>query len=140
MFRDDKVVRRIVGEAHKAGIKVIISSHDFEKTPPTKELVSRLRRQQSLGADILKIAVMPHDAGDVLKLLDATWQMRRRFTKLPMLTMSMGDMGVVSRLSGEVFGSELTFGMIGQASAPGQLEVGELREVLHIIHGAVRAP
>jgi 3-dehydroquinate dehydratase-1 len=131
------VVRGIVVEAHKTGIKVVMSSHDFQKTPPTEELVSRLQRQQALGADILKIALTPLDAGDVLKLLDATWQMRSRYTNLPMLTMSMGGISVVSRLSGEVFGSELIVGMIGQASAPGQVEVEKLREILDIIHGAI---
>src|SRR5208282_2526268 len=136
MFRDEKVVTRTVSEAHKAGIKVIMSSHDFDKTPPTQEIVSRLRRQQDLGADILKIAVMPHDSGDVLKLLDATWQMRSRYTRLPMLTMSMGGIGLVSRMSGEVFGSDLTFGMIGEASAPGPIDIGKLRQVLDTIHGS----
>ncbi|MFC0711558.1 type I 3-dehydroquinate dehydratase [Azorhizophilus paspali] len=138
MFRDEAVVGQIVAEAHKAGVAVVMSNHDFEKTPATEEIVARLRRQQELGADVLKIAVMPHDAGDVLKLLDATWQMRSRYTDRPLLTMSMAGVGAVSRLSGEVFGQAMTFGMIGQASAPGQIEVTELRSVLDTIHGAVK--
>ncbi|SFB61956.1 type I 3-dehydroquinate dehydratase [Azotobacter beijerinckii] len=138
MFRDEKVVKRLVDEAHKAGVKVIMSSHDFHKTPPTEEMVSRLRRQQELGADVLKIAVMPHDPGDVLKLEDATWQMRSRYTDRPLMTMSMASPGVISRLSGEVFGQSITVGKIGQASAPGQVDVKELRAVLDTIHESVQ--
>ncbi len=139
MFRDERVVRQIVAEAHQAGVAVVMSNHDFEKTPATEEIIARLRRQQDLGADVLKIAVMPHDADDVLRLLDATWQMRSRYTDRPLLTMSMGGAGAVSRLSGEVFGQAMTFGMIGQASAPGQIDVTELRSVLGTLHESVKA-
>ncbi|MFT4249720.1 MAG: type I 3-dehydroquinate dehydratase [Pseudomonas sp.] len=138
MFRDEAVVKRLVAQAHAAGVYVVMSSHDFKNTPDTAEIVARLRSQQALGADVLKIAVMPHDAGDVLKLLDATWQLRASSDR-PLLTMSMGGTGVVSRLSGETFGQALTFGMLGKASAPGQVEVGRLRAVLDTIHQASSA-
>ena len=135
MFRDPAVVARLVAQAHAAGVYVVMSSHDFHATPDRAEIVARLRRQQTLGADVLKIAVMPRDAGDVLTLLDATWQVRRSSDR-PLLTMSMGGTGVVSRLSGETFGQAMTFGMLGKASAPGQVEVGRLHEVLDTIHQA----
>jgi 3-dehydroquinate dehydratase-1 len=135
MFRDEALVKALVTQAHAAGVYVVMSSHDFKKTPDRAEIVARLHHQQALGADVLKIAVMPHDAGDVLTLLDATWELRRSSDR-PLLTMSMGGTGVVSRLSGETFGQAMTFGMIGKASAPGQVEVGRLREVLDTIHQA----
>ncbi|MEI7294469.1 type I 3-dehydroquinate dehydratase [Paraburkholderia tropica] len=137
MFRDPGVVREVVAAAHAAGIKVVMSSHDFKKTPSTDEIISRLRKQDKMGADILKIAVMPHNAADVLKLLDATEQIRDHYSRKPLLTMSMGGLGAVSRFSGEVFGSDLTFGMIGQASAPGQVDAKSLRQVLKTIDTAV---
>jgi 3-dehydroquinate dehydratase-1 len=115
MFRDAAVVQALVAQAHAAGISVVMSSHDFKNTPDSAEIVARLQRQQALGADVLKIAVMPHDAGDVLKLLDATWQLRRSSDR-PLLTMAMGGTGVVSRLSGETFGQALTFGMSRSAA------------------------
>ncbi|MFT3997265.1 MAG: type I 3-dehydroquinate dehydratase [Asticcacaulis sp.] len=140
MFRDEAVVRKLIAAAHASGRFIVMSSHDFGGTPPTEEIVARLRRQDALGGDILKIAVMPKDAGDVLKLLDATWQMRSRYTSKPLLTMSMGGTGVVSRLAGETFGSAMTFGMMGVASAPGQIEVGQLSGILDTLHGAVQKP
>lgn len=137
MFRDEVVVKQIVAAAHAAGAYIVMSNHDFHATPDTGEIVSRLRKQQDLGADVLKIAVMPQDPGDVLKLLDATWQLRQTSDR-PLLTMSMGPAGVVSRLAGQTFGQALTFGMIGTASAPGQIEVGSLRGILTTLDNATR--
>ena len=47
--------------------------------------------------------------------------------------MSMGALGAVSRLSGEVFGSALTFGSAARASAPGQVEAGKLAQALELL-------
>lgn len=138
MFRDRQVVQSLVDAAHGAGAKVVMSSHDFHGTPPREEIVARLLRQQAMGADVLKIAVMPRDAGDVLALLDATWQVRQQSDR-PLLTMAMGGTGVVSRLAGETFGQAMTFGMIGTPSAPGQVEVEQLHSVLQVIHGSGQA-
>lgn len=138
MFRDPERVAALVAQAHAAGVKVVMSSHDFHATPAREEIVARLLRQEAMGADVLKIAVMPRDAGDVLALLDATWQVRQRSSK-PLLTMSMGGTGVVSRLAGETFGQALTFGMIGTPSAPGQVEVEQLQQVLQVIHVSSQA-
>jgi 3-dehydroquinate dehydratase-1 len=137
MFRSEPVVRRLVAAAHEAGAFVVMSSHDFSATPPAAELVVRLRRQQELGADVLKLAMMPRDPGDVLELLRATWEMASRYAERPMMTMSMGGTGVVSRLAGEIFGSAMSFGMIGRASAPGQVEVDRLAGVVNLIHGSL---
>ncbi|WCE05557.1 type I 3-dehydroquinate dehydratase [Pseudoxanthomonas sp. JBR18] len=137
MFRDQAVVKSIVAAAHQAGAYIVMSNHDFHATPDTAEIVARLRKQQALGADVLKIAVMPQNPGDVLKLLDATWQMRQSSDR-PLLTMSMGPTGVVSRLAGETFGQAMTFGMLGTASAPGQVEVGTLRGILTTLDKATK--
>jgi 3-dehydroquinate dehydratase-1 len=134
MFRGEAVVRRLVAAAHGIGAFIVMSSHDFSATPPAAELLARLRRQQELGADVLKLAVMPRDPADVLELLRATWEMASRYAERPMMTMSMGGTGVVSRLAGEIFGSAMCFGMIGRASAPGQIEVDRLTDVLDIVH------
>lgn len=140
MCRDQAVVRQIVAAAHAAGAWIVMSNHDFHATPDTAEIVARLRRQQALGADVLKIAVMPHDPGDVLKLLAATWQLRQSSDR-PLLTISMGPLGAISRLAGASFGQALTFGMLGAGSAPGQIEVGTLRAILNALdHGGSPRP
>ncbi|RHR22524.1 type I 3-dehydroquinate dehydratase [Clostridium sp. AF19-22AC] len=137
-FTGDEAVKSVVKTAHECGVKVIASNHDFHKTPDQKEIVSRLLKMQELGADIPKIAVMPQNKKDVLTLLAATEEMASDHADRPIITMSMAGTGVISRLCGEVFGSALTFGAAGKASAPGQMEVEELRTVLGLLHKSWR--
>ena len=136
-FTGDDAVKAVVETAHANGVKVIASNHDFRKTPPKAELISRMRKMQELGADIPKIAVMPQSTEDVLTLLSATEEMRRCYADRPVITMSMAATGVISRVCGEVFGSALTFGAVGKASAPGQMGAGELKEMLTTLHASL---
>ena len=133
-FTGDEIVSRIIEEAHRAGVLVVASNHDFTATPAKDEIVSRLRRMQELGADIPKIAVMPRSSEDVLTLLAATQEMAAQYADRPIITMSMSGTGLISRLCGEVFGSACTFGAVGRTSAPGQIGVKELGTVLELIH------
>lgn len=137
VFTGDEIVKKIIEGAHEAGVKVVLSNHDFDKTPDKEDIVGRLCKMQELGADIPKIAVMPQSKKDVLTLLAATEEMATEHADRPIITMSMAGTGVVSRLAGEAFGSALTFGAAAKASAPGQMEVNDLKKVLELIHGAM---
>ena len=137
VFTGDEIVKKIIEGAHEAGVKVVASNHDFDKTPDKEDIVGRLCKMQELGADIPKIAVMPQSKKDVLTLLAATEEMATEHADRPIITMSMAGTGVVSRLAGEAFGSALTFGAAAKASAPGQMEVNDLKKVLELIHGAM---
>lgn len=137
VFSGDEVVNDLVRTAHENEVKVIGSNHDFEKTPSKEEIIRRLQKIQELEVDLPKIAVMPRKKEDVLTLLAATEEMNRKYADRPIITMSMAGDGVISRLCGEVFGSALTFGAAGQASAPGQIGVKELRQILTILHESV---
>jgi len=134
IFSGDEVVARLIRTAHDAKVLVVGSNHDFSATPPREELVKRLRKMQDMGADILKIAVMPKCKQDVLTLLAATNEMYEQYADRPLITMSMSSMGLLSRLSGEMFGSAMTFGAAGGTSAPGQIPVRDLEQVLDIVH------
>ena len=133
-FTGDEVVRDIIESAHESGVVVVASNHDFEKTPEKDEIVRRLRKMQELDADIPKIAVMPQSRKDVLTLLSATEEMVSEYADRPIITMSMSATGLISRLCGECFGSALTFGAVGKASAPGQMNASDLSEILNLIH------
>ena len=134
LYTGDKEVETIVTTAHENGVKVIMSNHDFFKTPSKEEIISRLCAMQEKGADIPKIAVMPQSKKDVLTLLSATNEMVEEHADRPIITMSMAATGVISRLAGEVFGSCLTFGAAKKASAPGQMGVNDLKTVLETLH------
>ena len=137
IFTGDAVVREIIDGAHAAGVKVVASNHDFHKTPAKSDIIYRLRKMQDMGADIPKIAVMPQNKRDVLTLLAATEEMVTDYADRPIITMSMAGTGVISRLCGEVFGSSMTFGAAGKASAPGQMGVNDLNTVLGLLHNAL---
>lgn len=136
IFSGDEVVARCVAAIHQAGKVVVGSNHDFHKTPNKADIIYRLRKMQDLGADIPKIAVMPQSPADVITLLDATQEMYTQYADRPIITMSMSS-GVITRLCGECFGSAMTFGMVGQASAPGQIPVEQLNTALEILHQAL---
>lgn len=132
MFREKSVVEKLVNLAHQKGVLVIMSSHDFHRTPAQAEIEQRLLQQDKLGADILKIAVMPNSRADVLTLMNATLSVSEQSDK-PLLTMSMGQLGAISRVATASVGGRLCFGMVGQASAPGQIEVSTLKQLLKIL-------
>lgn len=133
LFLGDKFVENLIMQVHRLGAKVIVSNHDFVKTPSKEKIVDRLKNMEYIGADIAKIAVMPKTKKDVLGLLDATLEAGDKM-HIPIVTMAMGDLGIITRLSGEIFKSAITFGAGAQASAPGQMPVQDLKQVLSAIH------
>ncbi|BDZ32272.1 type I 3-dehydroquinate dehydratase [Lactiplantibacillus brownii] len=131
-YHAEAAVKQLVAQAHAANVIVIMSNHDFDKTPAQAEIVQRLTSMVAFGADIAKMAVMPQSVADVLTLLAATNEARQSLSQ-PIITMSMGDLGKVSRLAGEVFGSCLSFATVGAASAPGQIALDHLRPALETL-------
>lgn len=134
VFIGDDYVKEMIHVAHKHNVFVVASNHDFDKTPPKSDIIYRLRKMQDLGADIPKIAVMPKTTDDVLTLLAATTEMNENYAEKPIITMSMAGLGAISRVSGITFGSSMTFGAAKNASAPGQLDVKELRYILDVLY------
>lgn len=126
-------VRELVSQAHAAGAGVVVSSHDFEKTPPREELEERFDQMRKLGADIAKIGVMPSSPKDVLNLL-AAGEAANSQPGCPIVAISMADMGRVSRLACQITGSAITFASAGAASAPGQIDAVELRRMLALLY------
>ena len=129
----EKAISVLLDKVHRKGVKVILSFHDFHRTPPVVDMVSALRKMQDLGADMCKLAVMPRSRTDVLALLQATSDMYERYATKPLITMSMGKLGAISRVCGEVFGSCMTFGCMDRPSAPGQIDALNLSMMLQII-------
>lgn len=123
----------LIKKLRECGVCVIGSNHHFHETPENEKMEEILETMQQVGADILKLAVMPHTPSDVLRLLAVTESFGRK-TEKPLITMSMGKTGVISRLCGETFGSAVTFGSVCQASAPGQINMAELRKILQLLH------
>jgi len=123
-----------VGDACRgADVRLILSWHDFAATPAAAVIVQRLARAEALGADIAKAAVMPVAREDVFTLLEATRQARRGAVTIPLITMAMGAKGIVSRIVGAVYGSDVTFAVGQRVTAPGQVPVEKLREAWRVL-------
>lgn len=129
LFHDEQAITDFVRTAHEASVKVLMSNHDFQETPNKAELLARFAKMEALGADITKIAVMSKDGADSLVVLDTMNVLKEEATK-PYIAIAMGDSGIITRLSGNLFGSAITYGSVGKASAPGQVPVQNLRLVL----------
>jgi len=118
------------------GIAMILSYHNFEFTPDFDTLLGRFLTAERLGADIAKVAVMPKDPQDVLALLSATYR-ASQVTRIPLISMSMGGIGSISRIMGWIYGSAATFAVGKSSSAPGQIAIDDLRAALAIARRAV---
>jgi 3-dehydroquinate dehydratase-1 len=118
------------------GITLIASYHNFQLTPDAATLDAKFRAAEMAGADVAKVAVMPKHPQDVLALLAATDRARSTIS-LPLISMSMGGIGSLSRIMGWVYGSAATFAVGKGSSAPGQIAIEELRAALATVRGVV---
>lgn len=116
------------------GKTVIASHHRFDTTPPSSDMMEILEAMETAGADILKLAVMPHRDADVKNLMLTINEATCGRIKQPIAAIAMGEIGAKSRVTGELFGSCLTFGMAGKSSAPGQMPIAELRKEMMAVH------
>lgn len=130
----DAFLDAIIAGAKNADVKLILSHHNFSSTPEEAFICEVLVKEQERGADIAKIAVMPQCYEDVLTLLSATNTCRTGKVQVPMISISMGDKGGVSRLAGGLFGSDVTFAAGRERSAPGQLSIDALRTGMALIY------
>jgi 3-dehydroquinate dehydratase-1 len=71
----------------------------------------------------------------VLELMEASVRMAEGLADRPFIALSMGSLGMVSRISGILTGSCLTFGTAGEASAPGQPDAKRLKAALGLLAG-----
>lgn len=132
-------------EIHDLGLTVVGSYHyidgndnmlRIDKFGSTKEGLSVgqikkiLYRMKDLGADIGKLAIMPKSRKNVFDLLEATYQLDEENIGFPMITMSMGKEGFISRIAGQIYGSSVTFATAGKNSAPGQLDASDTLQIL----------
>lgn len=128
---------RLIGElisiAQKKGVFLLLSKHIFKQMPRKAEIISDLCKMQGYTVDMVKIALMVEDERDLLNLLDVSLSMKDEYADRPFTIIGMGEKGMLSRVSGEIFGSSLTFAKGLEASAPGQIDASKVRRVMDII-------
>lgn len=127
---DASIVRTLRDAAKHAGAAALFSEHHFDGTPDRHAMTQALHGMLDAGADIAKLAVMPHNRQDAANLLLATAEVHDQRPDALLITMSMGRDGAVTRYCGGPFGSAATFGTLSAASAPGQPPATRLRDKL----------
>ena len=121
-----------IAEARGRGVRVFASHHDFAGTPGSEEMLAIIAALRGTGADVAKLAVMPQEPEDVIRLLRAS-TVAAGGSAGPLVAIAMGPLGAVTRLSGRSFGSCATFAALGRASAPGQIALEHVLAVLDAI-------
>lgn len=124
-IRSLRGMEAVLSGARKAGVGVIASFHDFQKTPPASRLEDLVKQASDAGADVLKIATRTDSAADVARLLDLLEK-----TSLPLAVMGMGPLGMASRVMLAAAGSVLNYGWLHQPNVTGQWSAKDLRGIL----------
>lgn len=126
--------RRVVEQAREHGVAVIVSTHDFERTPDPDRIRDRLVAAAEYG-DIAKLAVRASDRGDVLDLLRVTHELSAAGTQVA--TVAMGEAGRHSRAVAPLYGSRLGYAPVDVAdpTAPGQYDLETLRRLVDDLRG-----
>ena len=128
---EKKLREDLIKAAKEQRKTVIVSYHNFSKTPPVQEMKAILEEAFRAGADIAKIAVMPESLEDVLSLLRVTLEARKK--NRPVCTISMGEPGKHTRIIAPFYGSVLTYASVEKAAAPGQLRVDRVKKAMELL-------
>lgn len=118
---DDKYIKQI----HDTGVTTIVSYHDFHKTPEINEIMYIVEKEQKLG-DIAKVAFMPNDLDDTLKILAILSHCENT------IAISMSDLGSYTRVMASKFDSPITFAAGTDVTAPGQIDIETMKSLLNI--------
>ncbi|ODS35108.1 MAG: type I 3-dehydroquinate dehydratase [Candidatus Altiarchaeales archaeon WOR_SM1_86-2] len=126
-FLDD-----VIEKAKDRGVKVIVAYHNFKLTPEKDEILEILRKEKESGADVAKVAFLGKNHLDVLNVL---YCLADNDLDIPIIAVSMGELGKITRVMALVFGSYLTYACAekGKESAPGQLTVEDVKKILKIL-------
>ncbi|MBN1662400.1 MAG: type I 3-dehydroquinate dehydratase [Deltaproteobacteria bacterium] len=117
---------------HRTGL--IVSDHDFKKTPPLAVLKKRFRSCVEAKADIVKIVTYARHPEDNLRILELVAYARKE--GLNIAAFCMGPHGTASRILAPLMGSCISYASLrrGLESAPGQLTVNEIKDIFYRLH------
>ncbi|AKB23527.1 3-dehydroquinate dehydratase I [Methanosarcina sp. MTP4] len=127
----EKERSELISTAKKQGKTVIVSFHDFSKTPSFQEMEKIIEEAFRAGADIAKLAVMPGSLQDILDLLRLT--LNAREARRPVCTIAMGKLGKHTRVIAPLYGSVLSYASVESSAAPGQLQANEVKKMMELL-------
>lgn len=113
---------------------LVLSYHDFQETP--ENMMEILSELTILNPKLVKVAVMAHTEQDVLDLMNYTRGFKTLNPEQEYVTISMGKVGKVSRITADVTGSSWSFASLDEVSAPGQISLASMKKIREILDEA----
>ena len=111
---------------------LVLSYHNFQETP--ENMMEILSELTSLTPKVVKVSVMAHTEQDVLDLINFTRGFKTLNPEQEYVTISMGKVGKVSRITSDVTGSSWSFASLDEASAPGQISLSSMKKIREILN------
>ena len=124
------IVSKVIDIAKRNKKIIIISWHDFKSTPDNRTLTDILNKAKEKGAHIVKIAANANKAEDVIRLMEFTQKNKSK----NIITIALGSIGAISRLSFPMAGSLVTYSYINKPSGFGQIPLDTLQEQLRLFY------
>ncbi len=125
--REIKRLKKGIGKT-----KLILSFHDFEKTPSEKRLWAIVHKAKKQGADVVKIATLVKKLEDNEVLITLALELSEK--RIPHIIIGMGELGVVTRLFSKEMGNVLTFVAGEEKTAEGQLSASDMKEIAQLFN------
>lgn len=113
---------------------LVLSYHNFQETP--ENMMEILSELTILNPKLVKVAVMAHMEQDVLDLMNYTRGFKTLNPEQEYVTISMGKVGKVSRITADVTGSSWSFASLDEVSAPGQISLASMKKIREILDEA----
>lgn len=113
---------------------LVLSYHNFQETP--ENMMEILSELTFLNPKLVKVAVMAHTEQDVLDLMNYTRGFKTLNPEQEYVTISMGKVGKVSRITADVTGSSWSFASLDEVSAPGQISLASMKKIREILDEA----
>ena len=111
---------------------LVLSYHNFQETP--ENMMEILSELTSLSPKLVKVSVMAHNEQEVLDLMNYTRGFKTLNPEQDYVTISMGKVGKISRLTADLTGSSWSYASVGEESATGQIPLENMRRIRELLN------
>ena len=126
-FNTMKKEKSLVKYLKTTKTNLLISGHDFKKTPNFTELKSKLNQMSKFSPNV-KIVTTAKTTDDSTRVL----QLYNKKGKINLIAFAMGDSGRISRILSLYLGSPYAYVSLGKPIAPGQFSVDEVKKIINL--------
>jgi len=122
-----RILKNVIDSAKRARRKTIVSYHNFRSTPQTYRLREIVARARNSGADVVKIAARAENVQSMKRLAGLLVESKN------LIVIGMGGFAAPSRVLFPYLGSLVTYGSVGDKTAPGQLDMKTLKDQFRLL-------